>query len=134
MPESIYPWLHLVGRILLSLFLITFGLMHLFSPRIAEYFGSKKIPGPRVVAWAMGVMVLVGGVFLLLGWHRFIGAGLVFLALFPAGWALHPFWKESDPAKRLTEMAHFFKILALSGAALFMAFYSDTVWPMSLGG
>jgi uncharacterized membrane protein YphA (DoxX/SURF4 family) len=134
MPESIYPWLHLVGRILFSLFLIVFGLMHLFSPRIAEYFQSKELPGPRVVAWAMGVMVLVGGVFLLLGWHRFIGAGLVFLALFPAGWALHPFWKESDPAKRLTEMAHFFVVLALSGAALFMAFYSDTVWPMSLGG
>jgi uncharacterized membrane protein YphA (DoxX/SURF4 family) len=134
MPEWIFPWMHLSGRVLFSLFLVVFGLMHLFSPKIAEYFGTKEIPGPRVVAWAMGAMVLVGAVFLLLGWHRFIGAGLVFLALFPAGWALHPFWKETDPAIRLTEMAQFFKVLALSGAALFMAFYGGTVWPLSLGG
>ena len=134
MPEWIFPWMHLSGRLLFSLFLVVFGVMHLFSPKIAEYFGTKEIPGPRVVAWAMGVMVLVGAVFLLLGWHRFIGAGLVFLALFPAGWALHPFWKETDPAVRLTEMAQFFKVLALSGGALFMAFYGGTVWPFSLGG
>jgi uncharacterized membrane protein YphA (DoxX/SURF4 family) len=126
--------MHLTGRILFSLFLIVFGLMHLASPRIAEYFGTKEIPGPRVVAWAMGVMVLVGAVFVAIGYYRFIGAGLIFLALFPAGWALHPFWKETDPAVRLTEMAQFFKVLALAGAALFMAFYSNTVWPLSLGG
>ena len=72
--------------------------------------------------------------FILLGWHRFIGAGLVFLVLFPAGWALHPFWKESDPVARQNELAQFLKALALSGAALFMAFYGGTVWPLSLGG
>ncbi|UCD23161.1 MAG: DoxX family protein [Gemmatimonadota bacterium] len=134
MPEWIFPWMHLASRILFSLFLVVFGLMHLVSPRIAEYFGTKEIPGPRVVAWAMGVMVLVGAVFVAIGYYRFIGAGLIFLALFPAGWALHPFWKETDPAVRLTEMAQFFKVLALAGAALFVAFYSNTVWPLSLGG
>jgi putative oxidoreductase len=54
--------------------------------------------------------------------------------LFPAGWALHPFWKESDPVARQNELAQFLKALALSGAALFMAFYGGTVWPLSLGG
>ena len=83
--------------------------------------------------FTMGLMMLVGGVFILLGWHRFIGGGLVFLAIFPAGWALHPFWKEQDPAKRLEEMAHFFKALAMAGAALLVAYYGGAYWPLSLG-
>ena len=102
MAESIFPWLHLVGRILFSLFLIVFGLMHLFSPRVAEYFDSKEIPGPRVVASAMGVMVLVGGVFLLLGWHRFIGAGLAqvrFIATLSDG-------EESERHHRIATIAY----------------------------
>ena len=125
MPESVYPWLHLVGRVLFASFLIVFGLRHLFSPRIAEYMQLKGIPGPRVVAWATGLMVLVGGGFILLGWHRFVGAGLVFLALFPSGWALHPFWTEADPVTRQSEMAHFLKALALAGSALLVAFYAN---------
>jgi putative oxidoreductase len=134
MPESIYPWLHLAGRVLFASFCVVFGLRHLFSPQVPTFMESKGVPGPRVVSWATGIMVLVGGVVILLGWHRFIGAGLVFLVLFPAGWALHPFWKESDPVARQNELAQFLKALALSGAALFMAFYGGTVWPLSLGG
>lgn len=136
MPEYLwpfYPWVHLGGRILFSLFCIVFGSMHIFGSGVSGYMQTKAIPGPRIVAAAMGVMILVGGVFILLGWHRFIGAGLVFLALFPAGWALHPFWKEEDPAKRLVEMAHFFKVLAMAGAALLIAYHSGLAWPMALG-
>jgi putative oxidoreductase len=134
MPESVYPWLHLVGRVLFASFLIVFGLLHLTSHGIADYMRRKDVPGPKVVAWATGLMVLVGGVSILLGWHRFIGAGLVFLALFPSGWALHPFWTVSDPEVRQSEMAHFLKALAIAGAALLIAFYGSTPWPLSLGG
>ena len=135
MPESLLPWMHLAGRILFSSFAIVFGLRHLFAlKQTAVYFQKKQVPGPSPVAVATGLMVLVGGVFVLLGWYRFIGAGLIFLALFPAGWALHPFWTESDPEVRQEELSHFMKVLALAGAALIVAFYSGTVWPLSLGG
>ena len=136
MPEYVwlfYPWIHLLGRILFASFCILFGLMHIFGSGVSGYMQSKEVPGSRVVAPAMGIMILVGGVFILLGWHRFIGAGLVFLALFPAAWALHPFWKESDPRQRLVEMALFFQALALAGAALFFAYHSGLPWPVALG-
>jgi uncharacterized membrane protein YphA (DoxX/SURF4 family) len=136
MPEYLwpaYPWIHVIGRVLFSLFCILFGLMHLLGSEVPAYMQRKSIPGPRVVSVAMGLMILVGGVFILFGWHRFIGAGLVFLAVFPAGWALHPFWKELDPEKRLNEMAHFAKALAIAGAALLVAYYAGGYWPLSIG-
>lgn len=136
MPEALwpaYPWIHLAGRILFSLFCILFGLMHIFGTGVPDYMRSRGVPGPKIVSAATGLMVLVGGVLVLLGWHRFVGAGLVFLAVFPAAWALHPFWKEQEPAKRLEEMSHFFKAVALAGGALLIAFYGGSAWPFSLG-
>jgi len=132
--QSTLPWVHLVGRALFSLFCICYGLRHLLAmDRTATYFESKNVPGPKPVAAVTGVMLLVGGVFVLLGWHRFIGAGLLFLVLFPAGWALHPFWTESDPLTRENEMAHFMKVLALAGASLLVVYYGSPSWPLSLG-
>jgi len=137
MPDSfyvVYPWIHVVARVLFSLFCIVFGSRHLFGAEVPAYLQSKGVPGPKPVSVVTGLMLLVGGVFVLLGWHRFIGAGLVFLVLFPAGWAVHPFWTVDDPTKRQDEMAHFFKVLALAGASLFIAFYGGSEWPLSLGG
>ncbi len=137
MPEvavGAYPWIHLAGRVLFSGFVILFGIRQLVSPgSTARYYQRKAVPGPIPVAIVTGLMLTVGGVFVLLGWHRFIGAGLLFLVLFPGAWALHPFWTERDPEKRLDEMAQFFKTLGLAGASLFVAYYGGSGWPLSLG-
>ena len=77
---------------------------------------------------------MVGGALVLLGWSRFIGAGLLVIFLLPTAFLMHPFWKESDPAVKQNEMAHFLKVLALAGAALLIAYYGGTYWPMSFGG
>ncbi len=131
MPE--YSWMHLTGRILFSSFAIFFGLRHLLRMRVtAEFFESKAVPGPKPVALVTGLMLLVGGVFVLLGWRRFVGAGLLFLVLFPGAWALHSFWTETDPAKRMNEMGHFLKTLGLAGAALLFAYYARGPWPHTL--
>lgn len=136
MPEqwwALWPWMHLAGRICFSLFFILFGLHHLLRPaEVVTYFQRKEIPGPRPVAFATGIMLVAGGVFVLLGWGRFIGAGLLFLTLFPGAFALHPFWNESDPATRLSERAQFFMTLGLAGGALLVGYYSSDWWPLSV--
>lgn len=136
MPEqawTLWPWMHLVGRIGFSLFFIAFGLNHLLSPgEVVTYFRRKDVPGPRPVAAATGLMLLAGGVLVLTGWSRFIGAGLLFLVLFPGAFALHPFWRETDPAARLSERAQFFMTLALAGAALVIGYYAHTQWPLAI--
>lgn len=136
MPEqwwALWPWMHLAGRICFSLFFILFGLNQLLRPAaVVMYFRSKEIPGPRPVAFATGIMLVVGGVLVLLGWSRFIGSGLLFLTLFPGAFALHPFWKETDPTARLSERAQFFMTLGLAGAALLVGYYSSDWWPLSV--
>jgi uncharacterized membrane protein YphA (DoxX/SURF4 family) len=138
MPEALFPlwpWMHLVGRTLFGMLFIGSGLNHLFKANdMAAYAQSKGVPGAKAVTIVSGLMIVVGGVFIMLGWHRFIGAGLIVLFLLPTAFVMHAFWKESDPAMMQIEMSHFMKDLALLGAALFFAFYAAWSWPMSVGG
>ena len=138
MPDALFPlfpWMHLVGRVLFAVLFIGNGLNHLLKVNeVAAYAQIKGLPAPKAATIVSGLMILVGGVLVLLGWHRFIGAGLIVIFLLPTAFVVHAFWKETDPAMMQVEMAHFLKDLALLGAALFIAFYSGMSWPMSLGG
>ena len=126
--------IHVVGRVLFSMMFIMSGMNHLMKLNdTSAYAKSKGVPAPKALTVVSGLMIMVGGVLVLLGWHRFIGAGLIAIFLFLTAMIMHAFWKETDPAARMNEMAHFMKDLAMAGAALLIAFYSRTVWPMSLG-
>ncbi len=126
--------IHVVGRVLFSMMFIMSGMNHLMKLNdTSAYAESKGVPAPKVLTVVSGLMIMVGGVLVLLGWHRFIGAGLIAIFLFSTAMLMHAFWKETDPAARMNEMAHFMKDMALAGAALLIAFYAPTVWPMSLG-
>ncbi len=126
--------IHVVGRVLFSMMFIMSGLNHLMKLNdMSAYAESKGVPAAKVLTVVSGLMIMVGGVLVLLGWHRFIGAGLIAIFLFSTAMLMHAFWKETDPAARMNEMAHFMKDMAMAGAALLIAFYSGTVWPMSLG-
>ena len=134
MPEALSAWIHVAGRVLFAGFLVVFGLRQVFAVEtVVRFFSLKEVPGPRPVSAVTGLMILLGGVFVAVGWKPSVGAGLVFLALFPAGWALHRFWSEQDPTAQQEELAHFLKTLALVGGALFIAFYAGGPWPMAVG-
>ncbi|MBI2536060.1 MAG: DoxX family protein [Gemmatimonadetes bacterium] len=132
--------MHLVGRILFATVFIASGVGHLTKTAgMVGYAQSKGAPAPKIVVPLTGVVIIVSGVLVVLGWHRFIAAGLLFLFLVPTAFVMHAFWKETDPMARGNEMAHFQKDLALAGAALLLAYYAGGVgdcwtWPMSLGG
>ena len=132
---QLYPWMHLVGRVLFAMIFVMSGIKHLtgFSG-MKGYATFKGVPSPGPAVAVSGLMILVGGIFIALGWHRFIGAGLIVIFCPLAAVLVHAFWKESDPMARANEMAHFMKNIALAGGALFMAVYAGGWWPMSLGG
>jgi uncharacterized membrane protein YphA (DoxX/SURF4 family) len=132
--EGFRAAIHVVGRVLFSMMFIMSGMNHLMKlSDMSAYAESKGVPAPKVLTAVSGLMIMVGGVLVLLGWHRFIGAGLIAVFLLPTAMLMHAFWKETDPAARMNEMAHFMKDMAMAGAALFIAFYAGTAWPMSLG-
>ncbi len=130
-----YPWVHLTGRVLFGMVFIGSGMNHLMKLNdMAAYADSKGVPAAKLATAVAGIMILAGGLMVVLGWSRFIGAGLLVIFLVPTAFIMHPFWKERDPATRMNEMSHFMKDLALAGAALFIAFYAYQEWPMSMGG
>jgi uncharacterized membrane protein YphA (DoxX/SURF4 family) len=135
LPEWLYDWMHLGGRLLFGLLFLTSGLSHLIQlDSMAGYAQSKGLPAARAMTVITGLMIVAGSVMVILGWHRFIGAGLVFVFLLGTATMMHAYWRETDPTAKANEVAHFWKDLALAGAALFMAHYARYTWPFSLGG
>ncbi len=133
--EGFRTALHLVGRVMFSMLFIMMGMMHLMKlDDLAGYAKTRGVPAAKPMTVVTGLMILSGGLMLLLGWHRFIGAGLIALFLVPNAFLMHAFWKETDADAQQNEMAHFIKDLALAGAAILIAFYAAFSWPVSLGG
>jgi len=133
--QPLYPWMHLLGRIAFSAIFIASGLNHLFKlERVAGYAAANGVPAPKVATVVTGIMILVGGVMVLLGWRRFIGAGLLAIFLPIVAVMMHAFWRRDDPMARANDQAHFMKNMALAGAALLVAFWAGDSWPMSLSG
>jgi uncharacterized membrane protein YphA (DoxX/SURF4 family) len=131
---SLTPYAHLLGRLLFAWLFVTSGINHLTQLQgLAGYAQSKGVPAPKLMTVITGVMILVGGVCVAVGWQRFIGAALIFVALVPISWMMHAFWKAEDPMTRINEQAHFKKNVALAGAALLLACYAGGSWPLSLG-
>ena len=118
-----------------SMMFIMGGMNHFMKFEATSSAAAQRgIPSPKAATIVSGLMAAVGGVFVLLGVFRYIGAGLIVLFLLGSSFLMHPFWKETDPAVKMNEMSHFMKDLAMAGAALLVAFYAGTYWPASLGG
>jgi uncharacterized membrane protein YphA (DoxX/SURF4 family) len=114
-------WLPIAGRVLFASYFILMGMSHLVHFREhAAFIGGKGVPLARAATILTIVMMLAGGLLTLLGWHPWIGAGLLFGIIFPAPFFLHHFWNETDSYMRLSEFAHFIKDLSLAGAALLL--------------
>ena len=125
--------IHVGGRVLFCMLFIMMGMMHFVKlDDVSAMAASKGVPAAKPATIVGGLMILVGGLFVLLGWHRFIGAGLIAIFLLFSATLTHQFWKESDPMVKMNETAHFMKDLALAGAALLIAFYSSGFWPVTL--
>lgn len=136
MPEALwflYPWMHLVGRVLFALYFLVSGMRLLGRPAEPTAANRSSIATSRLANVLAGLLALVGGLAMALGWHRFIGAWLLLVYAVLSAFIAHPFWRESDPANRMNQTTHFLKSLALGGAALFVAYYGGSYWPMSLG-
>jgi uncharacterized membrane protein YphA (DoxX/SURF4 family) len=63
-------------------------------------------------------MILVGGLYIVLGFYADLGALLIAAFLIPTALIMHAFWKETDATAKQNETIGFFKDLALAGAAL----------------
>src|ERR1700719_349919 len=87
----------LAGRILFSAIFILSGFMH-FSPQEIGYAVHAGVPMAGFLVPASGVLALLGGLSILLGYRAKIGAWLLVLFLVPVTLMMHNFWAAKDAA------------------------------------
>jgi putative oxidoreductase len=106
----------LLGRVLLAvIFLLSgFGKLTAISGT-AGYFGAIGLPAPTATAIVVGLIELLGGLAVLVGFQTRIAAWV--LAIFTIATALvaHTGWADQN------QMIHFLKNVAISGGFLLLA-------------
>jgi len=109
----------IAGRVLFALLFISSGINHFTkNAAMTGYAQYKKVPMAKAAVYLSGLMILLGGIYIVLGFYADLGALLIALFLIPTAFLMHAFWKETDPTAKQNETIGFFKDLSLAGAAL----------------
>jgi putative oxidoreductase len=119
----------LLGRILFSSIFILASFGDFSSKGIGEA-ARHGVPMPSLLVPLAGVLTLVSGLSIVLGYRARWGAWgvVVFLAIITP--VMHNFWAVTDANTAAMEMAQFMKNVAMLGAALMIAYQGSG--PLSL--
>jgi putative oxidoreductase len=131
--DTAYIVIFLSGRIIVGLFFLMSGMHHFTGhSMMAGYAKSKGIPAAGAGVAGSGILLVLGGLSMLLGFHPTIGAILLVICLFAFALGMHNFWTVQDPQAKQMEMIQFMKDIALLGFVL-MTLMIPRPWPISLG-
>jgi putative oxidoreductase len=130
---NIFDIVFLIGRIIAGGFFLMNGFNHFAKlGMMSGYAKSKGTPLPGLAVGGSGVLLVLGGASLLLGYHPTVGAILLAIFLLGVSFPIHNFWAVQEPQAKVTEMVNFMKNMALLGFVL-MTVAIPQPWPMSLG-
>ena len=125
-------YLFVLGRILYGGFFVLGGLNHFqHLAMMSGFAGSKGVPAPKPAVMLSGLLILVGGLSVILGYHVRIGLACIMLFLAPVTLLMHNYWVETDMMQRINQRVNFQKNVALFGAALMMLMIPRP-WVLSL--
>ena len=113
-----------VGRALFALIFITSVFGH-FSRATIEQASAHGVPFATVLVPAAGMLALVGGVLVVLGYRARFGAFLVLLFLVPVTLVMHKFWGIVDPQVAQLQRVMFMKNAAIAGGALLIMYWGS---------
>lgn len=130
--EEFMNYVLLIGRILFSLIFISSGLMGHFASMAGttQYAEMSGVPMASIAVIVSGIMLLLGGLSVLLGYMAKIGSMLLFVFLIASAFMVHHFWTLTDPMMMQVQMAMFMKNISLAGASLIIFFFGTG--PLSL--
>ncbi len=124
-------YIPLIGRILYAIIFVFFGIGHFTRlNQMSQYAGAMGVPAPTLAVIVTGLMILLGGLSVLLGYRVKVGALLLFIFLVFTAFMMHAFWRLDDPMQAQNQMAHFLKNLPLAVAALLLFYFGSG--PLSL--
>jgi putative oxidoreductase len=81
-----------------------------------------------------GLIALLGGLSILLGYRAKIGAWLIVLFLVGVTPMLHKFWGISDPMVAQMQMVNFMKNVSMLGGALLITQFGSGPWSLDTRG
>ncbi len=110
-----------IGRVLFALIFILAAPNH-FSSQTVTYAARHAVPLASLAVPVAGIMSLVGGLSVALGFKTRFGAWLLIFFLVPVTLWMHAFWDEMNPMLMQMQFVNFLKNLALIGGALVIAF------------
>ena len=114
----------LLGRILYSAIFLMSAPGHFTAATIA-YSAGKGVPLASISVPLSGVIALLGGLGILLGFKARYGAWLIVIFLVPVTFMIHDFWTVADPMMRQMQQINFMKNLAMLGAALMITHFGS---------
>jgi uncharacterized membrane protein YphA (DoxX/SURF4 family) len=130
---SIHNIAFIVGRVIAGCFFLMNGFNHFAQLNMMTgYAKTKGVPAPALAVGGSGVLLFLGGLSLLLGYHPTIGAALLVIFLVGTSFGIHNFWTVEDQQARQGEMVNFLKNMARLGLLL-MTLAIPRPWLMSLG-
>jgi putative oxidoreductase len=113
-----------IGRTLFALIFIVSVFGH-FSHGAIDAAAAHGVPLATVAVPASGILALVGGLSILLGYHARFGALLIVVFLVPVTLIMHNFWAVADPQMAMTQKAMFLKNVSMLGGALMLMYYGS---------
>ena len=115
MNDSYKSYVSVVGRLLLALMFIVAGFGKLTNLQgTAGYIASGDLPAPMVLAVLVGLLELVGGLALVVGYQvRWVGLALALFTL-AASVLFHAYWSAPADQQMVAQML-FMKNLSVAG-------------------
>jgi len=118
-----------LGRFLYSLIFLMTVMGH-FSAGYIGYAAQAGVPAPGLLVPLSGVIAILGGLSITLGYKAKIGGWLIVLFLVPVTLKMHAFWAVPDPMMHGMQLAMFWKNVSMLGAALLITHFG--AGPVSL--
>ena len=111
-----------LGRFFFALIFLMAGANH-FNKQTIGYAASQGVPLTSIAVPLSGVLAIVGGLSILLGYRAKFGAWLIVLFLIPVTLMMHKFWTVSDPMMAQMQMVMFMKNVSTLGGALLISHF-----------
>lgn len=119
----------LFGRVFFAFIFVMAGPDH-FSSQTIAYAASRGVPLASIAVPSSGVIALLGGLSILLGYRTRIGAWLIALFLIGVTPTMCNFWKVPDPMMHNVQKIMFMKNLAMLGGALLISQFGPGPWSL----
>jgi putative oxidoreductase len=111
-----------LGRALFVAIFLTSAPEH-FARGTIEHAAAQGVPLASLAVPFSGVLALLGGLSVLLGYHARIGALFLVAFLVPVTLMMHRFWGVPDPSAAQLQEIMFMKNVSMLGGALLIAYF-----------